>query len=167
MKSLEIKKFNESVLRRKCEEVENITSEIKELVLDMEETMKKNQGIGLAANQVGISKRIIMVQIDLRGSKVIGLINPRIVKKGSEKEIREEGCLSFPNISLDIKRSKEIEIEALDISGQEIKMKAKGLSARVIQHEIDHLDGILFFNRLGFFQKIKFKLKHPFLRIWI
>lgn len=166
MKSLEIKKFNEPVLRRKCEEVENITPKIKELVLNMEDIMKKNQGIGLAANQVGVSKRVIVVQLGLRSSKVIGLINPRIIKKSSEKEIGEEGCLSFPSISLDIKRSREVEIEAIDISEQEIKMKAKGLSARVLQHEIDHLDGISFFNRLGFFQKIKLKLKHPLIRIY-
>ena len=167
MKSLEIKKFNESVLRRKCEEVEKITPEIKKLVLNMEEIMKRNQGIGLAANQVGILKRIIVAQLNLRNSKTTVLINPKIIRRSKEKETREEGCLSFPNIYLDIKRTKEIIVEALDVNNRKIKIKAKGLGARVFQHEIDHLNGITFLNKLNFFGKLKLKLKHPLLRIWI
>lgn len=164
---MEIKKFNEPVLRKKCEEVEKITPEIKELVLNMEEIMKKNQGIGLAANQVGVLKRIIVVQLDLRNSKTTILINPKIIRRSKEKETNEEGCLSFPNIYLNIKRTKEIIVEALDINNRKVKIKAKGLAARVIQHEIDHLNGITFLNKLDFFGKLKLKTKHPLLRIWI
>ena len=87
------------------------------------------------------------------------------MKKGPETEIGEEGCLSFPGIYLKIKRAKEVEIEGLNIEGKKIKIKAKGLSAGVFQHEIDHLDGILFFDRLGLAQKLKFKLKHPSLKL--
>jgi len=164
---MDIKKFNEPVLRRKCEEVEKITPEIKELVLNMEEIMKNNQGIGLAANQVGVLKRIVVVQLDLQSPKTTVLINPKIIRRSKEKEISEEGCLSFPNIYLDIRRTKEIIVKASDINNRKIRIKAKGLGARVIQHEIDHLNGITFLNKLDFFKKLKLKIKHPLLRIWI
>ena len=168
MAILRIEKFNASVLRKKCTEVEKITPEIKRLVFDMIETMKEGRAtIGLAAPQVGISKRVIAVQFDPRGSKVIGLINPKITKRSSETDVQEEGCLSFPGIYLSVRRAKEVEVEALDIDGEEIKIKAEGLGAEVLQHEIDHLDGILFFNRLSFFQQLKFKLKHPLIRLWL
>jgi len=160
MAILEIKKFNENVLRTKSKEVREINVKIKELVLNMVETMKKNQGIGLAGPQVGVSKRIITVQVSPRSSKIVGLINPKILKKSSETGIEEEGCLSFPGIFLKIKRAKEVEVEALNINGNKVRIKAKGVFARVIQHEIDHLNGFLFFNRLNFFQRIKFKLQH-------
>jgi len=160
MALLEIKKFNEPVLRKKCEEVKKVDKKIRKLIVDMAQTMKKNQGAGLAAPQVGVLKRAIMVQTNLRGLRILGLINPKILKKSKETEAGEEGCLSFPNIFLKIKRAKEIEIEGLDINGEKVKIKAQGLLARVFQHEIDHLDGILFFNRLSFIKKIVFKLKH-------
>lgn len=150
---LEIKKFNEEVLRKKAELVEKIDDEIKKLVFDMVETMEANGGIGLAAPQIGVSKRVIVVQ----GNP---LINPKILKKKGAKLFDEEGCLSFPDIYIEIKRFDEIEIEALSIEGKKIEFEAKGLLARVIQHEIDHIDGIPFFNRLGLIEKVKFKLKH-------
>ena len=158
MAILEIKKFKDPVLRKKCQEVKEITSEIEKLVFDMAETMKKYNGAGLAAPQVGISKRIIVVQPDLNG-EIAGYINPRIIRKSLEKETDEEGCLSFPNVFIKIKRAKEVEIEAMDINGKKIRIKAEGLLARILQHEIDHLDTILFFDRLGLFEKLKFKLK--------
>jgi len=107
----------------------------------MKETMIKNQGIGLAAPQVGRLIRLIVVQIE-KGA--VAFINPEIVKRSKETEIMEEGCLSFPGFSLKIKRAKEIKVEALNEKGEKIRFKIKGLSARVFQHEIDHLDGILF-----------------------
>ena len=160
MAILEIKKFNDPVLREKCKKVGKVDKKIKKLIVDIAQTMKKNQGIGLAAPQVGVSKRAITIQTNLKGQRILGLVNPKILKKSRETEKDEEGCLSFPGIFLKIKRAKEIEIESLDINGEKIKMKAQGLLARVFQHEIDHLDGILFFNRLSFIKKIGFKLKH-------
>ncbi len=164
MAILEIKKFNEPVLRKKCEEVKKIDKKMKKFIVDVAQTMKEGQGVGLAAPQVGVSKRVIIVATDLAGQRILEMVNPKIMKKGKEIEIEEEGCLSFPGIFLKIKRAKEVEVEGLDINGDEVKLKAKGLLARVFQHEIDHLDGILFFNRLGFFQKIKFKIKYPRIR---
>tara|TARA_Y100000310_G_C20593400_1_gene769267 strand:+ start:170 stop:664 length:495 start_codon:yes stop_codon:yes gene_type:complete len=162
---LKIKKFNEPVLRLKAEPVKQVTPEIKEIVLNMSQLMKEEKGIGLAGPQVGIGKRIIVVQLDLRKMKVVGLINPKIIRKSPETEIQEEGCLSFPNIFLEIERSREVDVKALDIDGKEIIIKAKGLAARVLQHEIDHLDGVPFFNRLPFFKRIGFKLKHPGIKL--
>ncbi len=160
MAILEIKKFNEPVLREKCKEIKKIDKKIKKLIVDIAQTMEKNQGVGLSAPQVGLARRIIVVQADFKGQRILALVNPKILKKGPETEIGEEGCLSFPGIYLKIKRAKEVEIEGLNIEGKKIKIKAKGLSARVFQHEIDHLDGILFFDRLSLAQKLKFKLKH-------
>jgi len=161
MATLEIKKFNEPVLREKCKEVRKVDKKTKKLIVDMAQTMKRNRGIGLAAPQVGVSKRIIVVQTELPKQRIFELVNPKIIKRSKETEVGEEGCLSFPGIFLKIKRAKEVEVEGLDIRGKEIKIKAKGLLARVFQHEIDHLDGILFFNRLSLAGKLKFKLEHP------
>lgn len=166
---LEIKKYPDPVLRKKAVEVREVTPEIKKLVEDMVETMEKNNGIGLAAPQVGVSKRVIVVQTE-SGSK--GLINPKIIKKTKEKEIMEEGCLSFPGLYLKIKRPKSVEVEAVSLDGKKIRLGKKellsGSSAtgryptrvilsRVIQHEIDHLDGILIIDRISFWQRRKIK----------
>ena len=164
MAILQIKKFNEPVLRKRCREVRKIDRKIKKLAVDMVQTMKENQGVGLAAPQVGVLKRVIVIQGDFEGRQILSLINPKIIKKSKDEIVGEEGCLSFPGIFLKIKRAKEVEVEGLDIRGKKIKLKATGLFARAIQHEVDHLDGILFFNRLDFFRKLKFKLKYPSIR---
>ena len=130
----------------------------------MAQTMKEKNGIGLSAPQIGVSKRIIVVQTDFENQDFLAVINPKIIKKSRETETGEEGCLSFPGIYLKIKRAKEIEIEGLDINGKKLNLKTKGLLARVFQHEIDHLDGVLFFNRLNFLGRIKLKLKQRLLK---
>lgn len=154
MALLKIRKYPDLILKKKCETVKKITKKIKNLGQDMVETMIENQGIGLAASQVGELKRVIVAQIE-KGSEIF--INPKIIKKGKETEVLEEGCLSLPGLFLKIKRAKEVEVKALDSEGRGIKMKAKGLSARVIQHEIDHLDGILIIDKIGFWQRWKIK----------
>ncbi|HOK00448.1 MAG TPA: peptide deformylase [Candidatus Pacearchaeota archaeon] len=159
MALLEIKKYPDPILKKKSYEVEKITDEIKKLIEDMAETMKKNNGVGIAAPQVGVLKRIIVIETE---NGIVPFINPKIIKKSKEKETMEEGCLSFPGVFLKIKRPKEVEIEALNKEGK--KIKAKGLLARILQHEIDHLDGILLIDRLSFLGKIKFKIKYEFNR---
>ena len=109
----------------------------------MLDTMYKFDGVGLAAPQVGILKRIITIDIG-EGPKV--LINP-VIKKSSGKQTGEEGCLSFPNVFGNVDRPESIIVEAFDIDGNKIKIKAKGLEAVVLSHEIDHLDGILFVDK--------------------
>jgi len=161
---LEIKKYPNPILRKKSEELKEITPEIKELVLAMTEIMEKNQGVGLAAPQVGELKRVIVVHpikersLEEKSEKRPQIfINPEIIKKTKETEIDEEGCLSFPELFLKIKRAKEVEIEALNLNGEKIQIKAEGLPARIFQHEIDHLDGVLFIDRLSFWQRWKFR----------
>lgn len=150
----EIIKYPNPVLRKKCEEVKEITEEIKNLASDMVQILEKSQGIGLAASQIGELKRIIAVQTG-KGTKVF--INPKIIAKTKETEAAEEGCLSFPGLFLKIKRAKRVEIEALNEDSEILRIKAEGFPARVFQHEIDHLDGILFIDQINLWQRWKIR----------
>ena len=131
---------NDEILRKRSKEIEVIDNKIRELSLDMLDTMYKYDGVGLAAPQIGILKRIITYDIG-QGPKV--LINPVITKK-SGKQTCEEGCLSSPNVFGMVDRPKQIIVEAFDIDGNKVKIKAEDLEAVVLCHEIDHLDGKLF-----------------------
>jgi peptide deformylase len=163
--NFKIIEYPNSVLRKKCEKVKEITPQIKQLCSDMIETMLKNKGVGLAASQVGELKRIIVVQPICERSdeekaktKPQIYINPVIIKKSEKKVFIEEGCLSFPEKFFQIQRPDSIEVEALDENGRPLKIKATGFPARIFLHEIDHLDGILFIDRLGIIKKIRNKL---------
>lgn len=141
-----IREENDEILRKKAREVEKIDEKIKELVDDMVETMHKYDGLGLAAPQVGVLKRIVVIDLyDDRG--VIVLINP-VIKKEKGKQIVEEGCLSFPNKFAKVERPEQITIEALNINGEKIKLTGKGLLAQAIAHEIDHLNGEVFMDKI-------------------
>ena len=146
MAILEIKEYGDPVLREKALPVEEVTPEILNLIKDMAETMYTASGVGLAALQVGVPKRIILVDGEEDG--LIVLINPMIVK--SEGEIvAEEGCLSVPDIYSQVKRSVKVTVKALNQNGDPIEITKEDLTARALQHEIDHLDGILFIDRIG------------------
>ncbi|WP_055071015.1 peptide deformylase [Clostridium massiliamazoniense] len=133
---------DDEILRKKSKEVKEITPRIEILVKDMIETMYHNDGVGLAAVQVGILKRIFVVDIqDDTGVKVF--INPEILEKSGE-ELGPEGCLSLPGERDEVKRATYVKIKAQDIEGKEFILEATELLARAIQHEYDHLDGILF-----------------------
>ena len=135
----------DEILKKKSREVENIDEKIQILIDDMLETMYKFNGVGLSAVQVGILKRVIVIDIDDgTGPKI--LINPKIVKAKGEHEV-EEGCLSFPNQYAKLIRPKEVTVEALDRNGKKITIKAKELLAQALCHEIDHLDGIVFVDK--------------------
>lgn len=148
--------YTDARLRRKSVKVARVDVAIKKLAKDMVETMRTDYGIGLSAPQVGVLKRIIAYEyIKPAGSKdpsltvpLRVLINPEIVHFSKTTEVGEEGCLSFPNLYGDVRRSKKIKVTALDANGRSIEFDAKGLEARVIQHEVDHLEGILFVDRL-------------------
>ena len=133
----------DEVLRKRSREIETIDNKVRELALDMLDTMYKFDGVGLAAPQVGILKRIITVDIG-EGPKV--LINP-VIKKAIGKQTCEEGCLSFPNVFGNVDRPETVIVEAFDLDGKKIRIKAKDLEAVVLSHEIDHLDGILFVDK--------------------
>ena len=137
---------DDEILRKKCKPVEVVDEKIKELVKDMIETMHDQDGVGLAAPQVGILKRVVVIDLyDDNGPYV--LINPEIVKEKGEQEV-DEGCLSFPNKFARIVRPAEVTVKALAIDGKEYKLKGKGLLAQAISHEVDHLNGILFVDKI-------------------
>ncbi len=136
----------DEILKKKSREVEEIDDKIQTLIDDMIDTMYKYNGVGLSAVQVGVLKRIVVIDID-DGTGVKVLINPKITKTKGEHEV-EEGCLSFPNQYAKLIRPKEVTVEALDRSGKKITIKAKELLAQAIAHEVDHLDGIVFIDRM-------------------
>lgn len=147
---LEIKK-NLKFLRKKSEVITEITDEVRKLVLEMTETMNANQGVGLAAPQVGYLKRLIVTK---NGDDVFAFVNPEVTQKGGKKEPFEEGCLSIPRERFIIWRPNQIKIKALDIEGKEVEMELNGLPAKIFQHEVDHLNGILIIDRISLRAKI-------------
>ena len=145
MSPLQIRKIGDPVLRTKAKKIDEITEKINDLIDNMFETMSSEDGIGLAAPQVGILKRIAVV--DIQEDNKIVLINPEIIEEEG-KAVMEEGCLSIPGETGDVIRAEKIKVKTLDRDGNEIEFKAEGLEARAIQHEIDHLDGILFLDKV-------------------
>lgn len=147
---LEIITYGNPILRQKAEKVEEITDEIKKIVEDMELALSKENGVGLAAPQVGISKRIVVIDLTkAEQDRRVALINPQIVYKSSTVVDYEEGCLSVPEIWGVVVRPNEIKVKADLPNGKSILLNASGLLARVLQHEIDHLDGVLFIDHLS------------------
>ena len=141
-----IREEGDEILKKKSKEVDVIDERIISLINDMLETMYKYNGVGLAAVQVGILKRICVIDID-DGRPPLKLINPRIVKEKWEQEV-EEGCLSFPNKYAKVIRPKEIVVEAINEEGKKIKIVAKDLLAQAIAHEVDHLNGEVFVDKM-------------------
>ena len=137
---------NDEILRKKSREVEKIDDKIQTLIDDMIETMRKYNGVGLSAVQIGVLKKVVVIDID-DGTGVKVLINPKIIKTKGEHEV-EEGCLSFPNQYAKLMRPKEVIAEALDRDGKKITIKAKDLLAQAIAHELDHLDGVVFKDKM-------------------
>jgi len=156
MAVLSIKKYNDPILRKKCRLVEEINKKTRRLIRDMLETMYKNQGVGLAAPQVGIDKQVIVVDA---GGDPIALVNPKIIKKSSQQSVLEEGCLSLPKIYVKVKRAKEVVIQGLNKKNELVEIKARGLLSHAFQHEIDHLSGILIIDYLKGFRNILVKRK--------
>lgn len=141
-----VREEGDEILRKKSREVEQVDDRIRDLLDDMVDTMHKYNGVGLSAVQVGILKRLVVIDLyDDKGP--IKLVNPVILKTKGEQEV-EEGCLSFPNKYAKMIRPAEVVAEALDENGKKIKIKAKGLLAQAICHELDHLDGVLFVDRM-------------------
>lgn len=140
MAVLEIRMEGDPILRQRAKPVERVTKRIHRLVKDMADTMYAANGIGLAAPQVGVSERVFVADI---GEGLVAVINPIIVRAAG-RDVDVEGCLSMPGLRGYVERAAEIEVEGLDVKGKPVRIEAKGLLARVFQHEIDHLDGILF-----------------------
>ncbi len=158
MSILPINIYPDPVLRVRCAEVEKFDSELEELANNMVETMHAAPGIGLAASQVGVELRLAVVDITAGESAeaLHVLVNPVIVEKIG-KDIDEEGCLSIPGITDKVARPAAIRVEAQDLRGKPFEIEADGLFARAICHEIDHLDGVLFIDRLVGLRKERVK----------
>lgn len=151
-KIFEIKKYPHPILRKKCELVEAVTMQEVELFENMVFTMRAFNGIGLATPQIGISRQLIVADT---GEGVIKLANPQIIEvKGNDKMV--EGCLSIPGADVEVKRRYKVTVKGLNEKGKMVEIKAKGLLARVLQHEIDHLKGKLIIDYLSPEKKISY-----------
>ncbi len=139
-----IRKNGDAILRQRSKEVKKITPAIVRLLEDMAETMEVAVGVGLAAPQIGVGKRIIVVKPDQ--NNFLELINP-VILKATGVETANEGCLSCPGLYGEVERAAEVEIEGLNREGKKIRVHAESLLARILQHEIDHLNGILFIDK--------------------
>jgi peptide deformylase len=137
------------VLRQKAAPVARVDDEVRRLVDDLFETMRAAHGVGLAANQVGVARRVAVVDVGEDDPPPLVLINPVIVERAAELETAEEGCLSIPDLFGEVERPARVVVEALDRDGRPYRAEAQGYKARAIQHEIDHLDGILFLAHLS------------------
>ncbi|QYO64809.1 peptide deformylase [Leptolyngbya sp. 7M] len=147
---LQLHYLGDRVLRQPAKRVTKIDDEIRRLARQMLQTMYSEDGIGLAAPQVGVNKQIIVVdcELDKPEAPALVLINPVITKTSQKTCVIQEGCLSVPQVFLDVTRPEEIEVSFKDEQGRPQKIKAEGLLARVIQHEIDHLNGVMFVDRV-------------------
>ena len=150
MALLEIKNCLDPVLRKLCLPIENIDGELVTLAENMVETTLAAPGVGLAANQIGLPWRLFVVNIGVETDKnnLVTVVNPEITAmEGSE--LGEEGCLSIPDVISEVNRASQVEIKGYDLDGNEVRYEAQGYLARAFQHEMDHLNGVLFWDNLG------------------
>jgi peptide deformylase len=152
--------YGEEPLRELSQPVNEITDDIRRLVTDMFETMYESKGVGLAAPQVGVNVRLAIIDI---GEDPLVLINPKILKT-SGKETCDEGCLSLPGLTEKVERASKVVAEATDLDGSLYEIEAEGLLARAIQHELDHLDGVLFIDRISKARKLQIRTELEMLK---
>jgi peptide deformylase len=146
-----VRMYGDPVLRQKAVPIESFDEPLAQLVADMFETMRAYRGVGLAGNQVGVAQRVLVIEIpgETEGqSQRLALVNPAL-SEASGQQVDEEGCLSMPGIYEEVKRALEVRVRAHDPEGRPIDFTAEGYLARVVQHEVDHLDGVLFTDRLS------------------
>ena len=144
----EVRLLGDPVLRQKAAPVAAVTDAVRALIADMFETMYAEDGVGLAAPQIGVSERVIVIDPRQDDAVPLALVNPSIVEASEETERAEEGCLSLPGLNDIVERSAHVIVEGLDREGAPTRIEANGLLARALQHEIDHIDGILFIDRV-------------------
>ncbi len=161
MAVLEIRKYPEKILKQKTTLVQTIDGVTQRLIDDMIETMHAVHGIGLAANQVGIPQQLCVIDLSLREDKapLLVLINPVIVEREGIVEA-DEGCLSIPGYLTSIKRAEKVYVQGVNREGKNVALEAEGLLARALQHELDHLDGLLFIDRMSPIKREFFKRRY-------
>ncbi|MBI4971323.1 MAG: peptide deformylase [Candidatus Omnitrophica bacterium] len=152
MSILRVETYPSEILRKVAKPVDEVTPDLVRLIQDMIETMYKEEGVGLAAPQIGVSKRIIIASPQAKPGTEKVYLNPEITKKEG-KTLGLEGCLSLPGIAAEVNRATKITFTALDLQGNKITVKAEDFFARIIQHEIDHLDGKLFIDHVAFSER--------------
>lgn len=152
MAVLPIRILPDPALRRKAKRVRNIDGSIQRLIDDMIETMQAAPGVGLAAPQVGVQLRVIVFA--LPGEEVVALLNPEVVKRSGERLV-EEGCLSIPGYQGEIKRSLSVTVKGRDRQGRQVRIRARDLLAEIIEHEIDHINGVLYIDHLESRDKLR------------
>lgn len=145
----EVRLLGDPVLRKPADAVEGVTDEIRALIDDMFETMYASEGVGLAGPQIGESIRVIVIDPHEEEAQPLALINPRVVESGTQTSRREEGCLSIPGVADVVERPATVTVEAVGRDGTPLRIEADGLLACILQHEIDHLDGVLFIDRVS------------------
>jgi peptide deformylase len=143
----QIRQYPDPVLRMQAQPVERFDDDLVKLVERMKRLMGEAAGVGLAANQVGVLQRVFVVQPEAEEEAPRALVNPAIVERSGQKEIENEGCLSMQGVLIPVERDLAVTIEARDEHGEEVRLELEGLAARVIQHELDHLDGVLIIDR--------------------
>ena len=142
----QIRQYGDPVLRMKAREVESFDDDVRRLARRMERLMVDAHGVGLAGNQVGVLQRLLILQPGAE-EEPRALVNPRIVSESPERETCEEGCLSLRGVLAPVERAVAVAVEALDVEGRPVRLELRDLAARVAQHEIDHLDGVLILDR--------------------
>lgn len=161
MAVLEIRKYPDRVLKQKASPVTEFDADLQKLIDDMTDTMYDAPGVGLAAPQVGVSRRLAVIDISTKGAKMplLVLINPVFLLKEGSIEF-EEGCLSLPEYTAKIERAEKVVVRTMDRKGKEIELEAEGLLAIALQHEIDHLDGLLLIDRISPIKREFFKKRY-------
>lgn len=149
----DIRLLGDDVLRAECEPVGTVDDEIRRLAADLQETMYEADGIGLAAPQVGVELRMFAYDVRDPEEPAGVIIDPEIVAQSDETEKEPEGCLSIPGIQEVVERPARVVMEGLDPDGEDVRLEADGLLARCLQHEYDHLDGVLFLDRISAFKR--------------
>ena len=155
MTVLKLYEYPEPVLKKKAQKVEQVDADIQKLLDDMLETMYASAGVGLAAPQVGVSKRIVVIDVEQeddnenKSGNPLFLVNPEIIWRSEDKVCGEEGCLSVPKQRAEVERNAEVKVRYLDYDGKEQEMFGDGLLAICLQHELDHLDGVLYIDRIS------------------
>lgn len=152
---LRIHTWPEKILRKKCRKVEKVDDKVKHLLDELILLMRISGGVGLAANQAGLDLCLLVIET---GSHTFKLVNPRIVKKEGSTSF-SEGCLSFPGLELEIKRANKVWVLAQNQEGERVEIEAEGFLAVIFQHEIDHVEGVVFIDRISFWQRLKAEFK--------
>lgn len=168
MAVLDIVRLGDPRLRVKCAPVRRFDARLARLAADMVETMRQSQGVGLAAPQVGVAERLIVVEMrkedfedDPQAGKLYVVVNPEIVRDRGDRIADDEGCLSIPGFVGEIDRPDQVTVRGFDVSGKPVRIKAYDFLARIFLHEIDHLDGILFIDRIVDLSKLRRLVRDP------